>query len=201
MRSQPRRHALRTRDGIVRKKNNWKPDRDDYFAWRRSEIRLTRERPGPGYRHVLTVAHVQTFIELLPDWDEAAVGLRAIVLAPGQGDAMGWYDTGVVALCAWDSESGLWTEADYSWIEHNRSILDLLDVEIGRQGGTHWLRWTEAQARAFMLLDVLPHELGHHHDLMTTRTRRIGRGEPYAYEYARRTLEKVWPLYGQHFEL
>ena len=52
-----------------------------------------------------------------------------------------------------------------------------------------------------MLLDVLPHELGHHHDSLTTRSKRVGRGEPYAEEYARRTLETVWPLYRDRFEL
>ena len=60
--------------------------------------------------------------------------------------------------------------------------------------------WTEAQARAFQLLHILPHELGHHHDRMTTRTRRYAaRGEPYAEEYANRVLDDVWPAYISRF--
>ena len=201
MRSQPRRNALRTRDGRVQKKNNWGANRDDYFAWRRAEIRLVRERPGSGYRHVLTVAQVREFIELLPDWDEAAIGLRAIVLAPGDHYAMGWYSAGVVALCAWPAHSGFWEETSEEFIKTNEHLLSLLEVEIDRQKGRVGLLWTEAQARAFMLLDVLPHELGHHHDLMTTRSKRVGRGEPYAEAYARRTVEAVWPRYQERFEL
>ena len=46
--------------------------------------------------------------------------------------------------------------------------------------------WTEGQARAFQLLHVFLHELGHHHDLITTRRQlRGGRGEAYAERYAR----------------
>jgi hypothetical protein len=51
------------------------------------------------------------------------------------------------------------------------------------------LRWTEAQARGFMLLDVLVHELGHHHDRLTAHAmaaRRAPRGEPYEMAYAKR---------------
>jgi hypothetical protein len=201
MRSQPRRTALRTRDGRVQKKNNWSADRGDYFAWSQSEIRLDRKRPGAGYRHVLTIAQLREFITLLPDWGKVAVGLDAIVLAEGQGDAMGWYDTGVVALCAWPADSGLWGEVEKSWLEANQQTLSLLEVEVDRQGDRLGLLWTEAQARAFMLLDVLPHELGHHYDSLTTRSGRVGRGEPFATEYAQRTLETVWPAYRERFDL
>jgi hypothetical protein len=201
MRSQPRRNALRTRDGRVRKKNNWTADRGDYFAWPQTEIRLARKRPGPGYKHVVTIRQLREFIKLLPDWDKVAVGLDAIVLDQGREDAMGWYDTGVVALCAWPAQSGLWWEVDESWLDDNRSTLSLLGVEVDQKDGRFGLLWTEAQARAFMLLDVLPHELGHHYDSLTTRSGNVGRGEPFATEYARRTLDAVWPRYREHFDI
>ena len=45
--------------------------------------------------------------------------------------------------------------------------------------------FTESTARAFQLLHILLHELGHHHDLITTRSRRkASRGEKYAEGYA-----------------
>jgi len=170
------------------KKNNWSPDRGDYFACPQSEIRLDRKRPGRGYRHVVTVRQLREFVELLPAWDEAAIGLDAIVLDRGRSDAMGWYSAGVIGLCAWPAHSGLWHEVDEEWLENNDRVLSALGVEVDEQDGRSGLLWTEPQARAFILLDVLPHELGHHHDLMTTRSQRVGRGESFAEQYAHRTL-------------
>lgn len=196
-----RRTATRVRSGRVQKKNNWVANRRDYFSWSQSEIRLDRNDPGVGYRHVLTVPQLRKFIALLPEWDEIAVGLDAIVIDAGHDDAMGWYDDGVVALCAWPSESGFWFESDARWNEENEVLLSLLEVRIDHQDGRVGLLWTEAQARAFMLLDVLPHELGHHRDRMTTRSGRLGRGEPFAERYSREVLDGIWPIYTQHFEI
>jgi hypothetical protein len=201
MRSQPRRNALRTRDGRVEKKKNWASHRGDYFAWAQADIRLDRKRPGPGYRHVVTIPQLREFIALLPDWDKVAVGLDAIVLGEGRDEAMGWYENSIVVLCAWPAESGLWWEVDKPWLDDNRSTLSLLEVEVDECDGRFGLLWTEAQARAFMLLDVLPHELGHHYDALTTRSGRVGRGEPFATEYAQRTLDAVWPAYRERFEI
>ena len=64
------------------------------------------------------------------------------------------------------------------------------------------MRWTENQARAFQLLHVLPHELGHHHDRMTNRSKlRIARGEPFAEDYAIRVMNGVFPFYTRRFDL
>ena len=199
MRSGPRRTAPRVRGGRVDKKNNWAPDHGDYFAVPQAEIRLDRRDPGPGYRHVITVAQLRRFIELLPDWGEIAVGLNAIVLDRG-GVELGWYDHGVVGLCAWDVGYH-WDSVDTPWLDSNAEALSLLDVNVEPRGDRFKLHWTEPQARAFMLLDVLPHELGHHHDLLTTRTKRVSRGEPFAEQYARRVREAVWPSYATSFKL
>jgi hypothetical protein len=51
-------------------------------------------------------------------------------------------------------------------------------------------------------MHILPHELGHHYDLITSlRQRRAGRGESYAEAYALRALEDVWPIYARRFEV
>lgn len=200
MRTTSRRTALRVRDGRVAKKHNWTPDRGDYRVWPQAEIRLDRRAPGKDFRHLLTIAQLRAFVALLPDWDRVALGLDAIVLAEGD-DCMGWYEPGVVAVCAW--EQGLWWEDAYPQFEaEHRDILDLLGVERERVGDRLQVRFTEAQARAFQLLHILPHEIGHHRDRMTTGSRRhIARGEPYAEAYALSVLEAVWPAYGRQFDV
>jgi hypothetical protein len=52
-----------------------------------------------------------------------------------------------------------------------------------------------------MLNEGLVHELGHHHDRMTSRGRDAARGEPYATAYARQARAKVWPDYVTRFRL
>jgi hypothetical protein len=201
MRGRNRRGALRVRDGRVQRKNNWIHDKADYYAWRQREIRLDRRAPGPGHRHVLTIAQLRRFIALLPAWEEVSEGLDAIVLDEGSPVSLGWYVNGIVALRAWPAGYA-WLDTDPAFIENNAHALDVLDVRMEKRGGRRELHWTEEQARAFMLLDVLPHELGHHHDMLTTRSRRDpARGEPYADAYAREVLEAVWPVYGRHFAL
>lgn len=218
-----RRSAMKVSGGRVQKKNNWRLDRDDYFAVPQAEIRIDRRDPAWGHRHLITVAQLRTFVDLLPDWDEVAVGLRAIVLDSAD-DCMGWHDRGVVAVCAW--EQGLWWElAEMDWVREHHGVLErigvnhrvLTDDEVFEsfweglnppsnartcKGQFAEIRWSEPQARAFQLLHVLPHELGHHHDRMTTRSRRqSARGEAYAERYAHRVMEVVWPAYAGTFGL
>jgi hypothetical protein len=215
-----RRSAMKVRDGRVLKKNNWRIDPGDYRTVPQAEIRLDRRRPPEGSRHLITIAELRRFLTLLPDWDEVAVGLDAIVLDSAD-DCAGWCGPGVVAICAWQHDLWDWWEPEM--LEEHRHILDLLEVErvplgdsseyrehlewlgtLGIRGrvreGDLELRWTEPQARAYQLLHILPHELGHHYDRITTRKgTHIGRGEPYAEAYANRVLEQIWPDYARMF--
>jgi hypothetical protein len=60
--------------------------------------------------------------------------------------------------------------------------------------------FTEETVQAFQLLHVLLHELGHHHDRMTSPgQRRCTRGEPYAEGYARRYEQTIWSAYHRVF--
>src|SRR3954451_8566148 len=98
-------------------------------------------------------------------------------------------------------------EVDQVPIEHSTEYHEYRD-DLKRWGdrntnpaaGHVELRFTESQARAYQLLHILPHELGHHHDRLTTRSqRRSARGEPYAEAYANRVADSVFPTYERTF--
>lgn len=225
MRGNQRKSTPQVVRGVVRKKNNWQPAENRYDAPRPREIVVDRERPGEGYRHLLTKKNVYDFIALLPEWDRLAVGLNAIVLAPGSRSYFGYHVPGVVHVCAW--HSSVWRVYSPWLFERDEQILNRFGVEceplskyIERQNAQGvstdevreafgWNReegtvckFTEGQARAFLLLDVLLHELGHHHDRMTTRSqRRASRGEPYAETYALQHEALIWEQYVRVFPL
>lgn len=200
MRRTHRRTATRVVGGRVLRKNNWTPASGDFYALDQADVELDRRSPGKNYRHLVSIAQLREFIKLLPQWETVAIGLNAIVLDEGQ-DCMGWHRYGVVAVCAWERELW-WDDCDPGFEREHRSILDLLSVQRGVTDESVEVRWTEEQARAFQLLHILPHELGHHHDRMTTRRQqRTGRGEAYAESYAETVMETVWPRYQQRFDV
>jgi ElaB/YqjD/DUF883 family membrane-anchored ribosome-binding protein len=95
-----------------------------------------------------------------------------------------------------------WDDTDPAFIEAHREVFELLEVAVEKRGSRIVTRWTEAQARAFQLLHVLLHELGHHHDRMTTRSRQaVARGEGFAEEYARRYEARIIADYLRRFAL
>lgn len=160
---------------------------------------IDRERPGRGYRHLLRREDILDFINILPDWDELAVGLRAVVLAQGRPDYFGMYHhVGVIRICAWPRD--LWIDWSKNWFQTVEPIVSRLGVPTEECGSSISLRFTESQVRAFQLLAVFLHELGHHHDRMTTRRRyRTARGESFAESYALRHADVIWDRYVQVF--
>lgn len=160
---------------------------------------IDRQRPGEGHRHLLTKADIQKFIDILPDWDELSKGLQAIVLAEDEG-IYGFHSEGVIGICAWDKD--LWQEYDEKFFEEHAAVLERLGVETEiLPNGDIECRFTENQARAFQLLHILLHELGHHHDRMSTRSKRASRGEPYAEAYALEHMDNIWAAYVGRFPL
>jgi hypothetical protein len=137
---------MKVQGGRPLRKNNWKPDRHDYWARSQQEIRLDKLDPGPGYRHVVTIAQLRTLIHMLPDWDEVAIGLDAVALAPGRGSLEGLYFTGygVIDIYAWPRR--LWDHAaPYDYVVEHKELLDLLGVDCRRSQHGYELRWTAPQ--------------------------------------------------------
>ncbi len=114
---------------------------------------------------------------------------------------MGHHRRGEVGVCAWDADLW-WEDMALSWWREHAYTLERLGVSIRKVGYRRVAEWTEDQARAFQLLHVFLHELGHHHDRWTTRRRRqCGDGEPYAESFALELEELVCDDYVRVFPL
>jgi len=167
--------------------------RDHNSARRVPEI--FRKHPGRGYRHVLLARHVRAFLEILPQWEELSIGLNTILLAPARPLCDGFHRPGLVAICAQSRNLSQVVEND-DYVRRHRDIFERLGVPIERVAEGHVLHFTEATLRAYQLLHILLHELGHHHDRMTTRCRRkASRGESFAELYARSHADHIWSKY------
>lgn len=192
-----RKTTPRVRDGRVAHKQRRRPT-PSYWNTTQSVPVIDKERPGAGYRHILRRQDVLTFLELLPEWEVLSQGLDAIVLATGDDGSDGWYDTGIVGICAWERE--LWREVIPEWYEEHKALLDRLGVPCERRRDAVLCRFTEPTIRAYQLVHILVHELGHHHDRITTKSQlECSRGEPYAEAYAAKYEEVIWERYGRVF--
>ena len=199
MRRSQRKTGTKVRDGKVTRKNRTELS-NHYSQVRQAAPVIDRLRPGDGYKHYLTVAEVKRFIQILPDWGELSVGLDAIILAEG-GDVMGWHWDGVVAVCAWEREYQ--TDWDTEFVSAHAAILDHLGVArepIADDPTGIWCHFDDASIKGFQLMHILLHELGHHHDRMTTKSRiRSARGESFAETSALKYADRLWDRYFREF--
>ena len=181
-----RKSAPGVRDGRVQRKNNWRASPSWYGGEPPGRVVIDRRRPGEGYRHLLLKGDIERFIALVPHWNRLAVGLRVVVLAAGQRGCDGWYNRGVLGLCAWPKQ--MTYELDPDWYAAHKAFLERINATVadGDRERAPVIHWTEDTARAYQLCHVFLHELGHHADRMHTRTRRDNapRGEPFAEDYA-----------------
>ena len=198
--SAPNKSTPKVAGGRVQKKNNAETTPTYYDTPQPLPV-IDRQRPGAGYRHVLKQRDIETFIGLLPDWAELSRGLNAIVLAPGDRECFGYHTPGVVHVCAWNIDPWLRYRTDEVYLAKNLPIFERMGVPCkpGEDGYT-CCEFSLHTIRAFQLLDVLLHELGHHHDRMTTKSQvRASRGEPYAEAYALQYEAQIWERYQDAF--
>lgn len=194
-----RRTTPRVRGGRVQKKN--RTQRTARLPESTDGPIIDRQKPGRGYRHLLLKRDIERFIALLPDWKMLSVGLNAVVLAPGDWSAQGWHRPGIVAVCAWERE--LWYSTFQWYHDEHKRVFDQIGLEREPESdGYVLLKWTESAIRAYQLTHILLHELGHHHDRMTTRSKwRAARGEGYAERYALDYSDRIWDRYVNEFGL
>ena len=190
-------------DGVVQKKNN-ATTTGDYTVEPLSTWRFEKQRPRPGFKHVVGKQDLDLFISIIPDFAGYSVGLDAIVLTAGSASLFGlyqygWTANGVINLCAWPAE--MYMPLSDRFIETHPKLFDRLNIPFEKpEDGPAIYQFTKDTAKAFMLLDVFLHELGHHHDRVNSKRKKdCGRGEAYAEEFAREMADRIWPAYTRAF--
>lgn len=200
---------------VLRKNNHVKTARLGYV--------VDRVRPIKGYRHILRKKDIHDFVELISDWPTVSEGIESIVLDCGDGYSDGYYrhyneeDTGIIWLAAWPQE--LWVEYSDDYYQEHLWLLQKLkvtsdkvvknsmasmDCKDGREESKEEAVWlcyfSETQAKAFTLMHVFLHELGHHVDkLRSDKKNSMVGGEDFAEKYAVRRFHELWPAYLRRF--
>ncbi len=187
-----RRTATKVVNGQTRPKNRHVPTTHQGYV-------IDRESPGKGYRHAVTKRDLQNFIDLIPDWTLLSHRLERIVLAVGSSSDDGCHEfyhreeTGAIFLHAWDEN--LWVPARSSYFQMHRDLLQRLGVSFDHRRDPIICYFSEQQARAFILLHVFMHELGHHWDRTHQKHLHSKRGEDYAERFATRHFAQLFPAY------
>ena len=195
-----RRQGLKVVDGKTQRKNNWELT-PNYLTVRPAKLLVEKLDPGRGYRHVVSRRDILKFVEIIPDWNVLARGLRAIFLAHGDWNAAGYYcSAGVIELCAWDDDP--WRTWDARFYYEHAEVLARLNVPCEKDAdGDFVCKFNDDTIRAWQLLHIFLHELGHHHDRMNTRSKvRSAHGEKYAEAYALKQEPLVWDRYRDVFD-
>ncbi len=192
-----RRTATRIKKGKAQKKNRHART-PNYWNACQDDIQLDVENPGKGYKHFLKKRDIRQFLEILPNRDEIDVKFDAVLLCYGSSYIDGWYQNGVVGISAWPKEM---TQAySLEYFQAHKALFERLEVKYKIGKDTVTCYFTENQIKAFQLLHILLHELGHHHDRITTKSkRRSARGENYAENYAFKCEEIIWNKYFECF--
>ncbi len=186
------RTATRVKDGRVQPKNRKRPTGHDGYV-------IDRESAGRGYQHVITKEDLRAFIEIIPEWYRFSERLERIVLARPSEDLDGMHEffhreeTGAIHLHAWSSD--LWTEMSPSYFVEHQRILERLGVVHDRREENVICYFNLPQARAFTLLHVFLHELGHHFDRIHQKHRSSSKGEDYAEKFANERFDQLFPHY------
>ena len=183
--------------GLVQRKNNHsKTARNGYV--------VDRKRAGKGYRHVLKKKDIHDFTDIIPNWNTICEGIESIVLDAGDEFLDGLYrhynyeGTGIIWLSAWSE--GMWINLNNDYFAEHQWHFDTLGVVYEKKDEEWCCHFSQSQAKAFMLLHVFLHELGHHIDKLRSKKQNLMKGgEGFAENYANQTFKDIWPAYVDKF--
>jgi len=191
-----RKTAPKVKDGKVQKKNRHALT-PNYWNTRQNVLQSDIEDPGKGYKHFLKKRDIVQFLEILPHWEEIEVEFDAILLAQGGGPD-GWYLDGVVGICAWDKSMTSFLNTDY--FNDHKDLFERLHLKYEIKKDGVLCHFNEHQIKAYQLLHILLHEIGHHHDRINTKSKqRPANGEEYAESYAFKYEKIIWNKYFDTF--
>ena len=186
-----RKSAPCVRRGKVQKQNRTALS-PDVYEQELAEFVFRRDRPLKGWYHPASIRDVQRFMSVIPDWQRLSMGLRAVILRSGNWWRYGQYNTaGVIGLEAWPRDE------EQSFRQDDRWLLDQLGVELNESG---YGLLTPEQAKGFVLLSTFLHEVGHHVDRMSTRSKAdAANGEPFAIRFEQSRQRELWQAYVREF--
>ena len=194
-----RKSAIRVKCGTVQKKNRHTKT-PNYWNTYQDDIQIDVENPGKDFKHFLKKRDIKLFLEILPNREEIDFRFDAVVLAYGNHFQDGWYRNGVIGICAWEKDMS--REMNKKYFEDHKTIFEKLNVKYTMKKDYVICDFTENQIKAFQLLHILLHEIGHHHDQINTKKKSTcGRGENYAESYASKYEQMIWNKYFEHFPL
>jgi hypothetical protein len=194
-----RKTTPKVKDGRVQKKNRHDIT-PNYWNTRQDELQLDTEKPGKGFKHFLKKRDIVKFLQILPNWEELNIELDAIILAEG-GGSDGWYSNGVLAICAWEKDKSVTLNKDY--FNDHKDIFERLKLEYEIKSSGVICHFNEKQIIAYQLLHIFLHELGHHHDRVSTKEKidNAPRGERYAEDYALKYERIIWNRFFEEFKM
>ncbi|MFZ5891914.1 MAG: hypothetical protein ACOY0T_12740 [Myxococcota bacterium] len=194
---QRRKVTPKVRNGIVLKKHRHQATAAMGFV-------VDRMSPPRGCRHVVTKRDIHEFTAIIPDWSRLCEGLEGVLLTPRDARVDGWYRfyprerTGRIEIPAWEGD--LWVVFGPDYFDEHRTLFDRLAVATESKDDGVECRFTHAQAKAFLLLHVFLHELGHHVDRLESKQQNSSRrGEPFAEQYANELAAHLWDDYVRVF--
>lgn len=194
-----RRTATKIKKGKVQNKNR-NTKTPNYWNTYQDDIQIDIEDPGKGYKHFVKKRDIILFLGILPNREEIDIEFDAILLARGENDVDGWYNNGIIAICAWEKE--MTREYNLEYFEAHKAIFDKLYVKYEFKKSYVRCDFTENQIKAYLLLHIFLHELGHHHDRVNTKSKKkCARGEKYAESYAFKYENIIWNKYFELFTL
>ncbi|RYG23660.1 hypothetical protein EON82_13340 [bacterium] len=194
MRLSARKSAPGVRGGKTRKKNRTALS-PDIYEHEFDRLVVQRIRPAKGHYHAVSPTDVRRFAALIPDWETVSEGIRAVVLTPGGDDCFGRYhNAGVIKLDAWPKVETAYVPPRKEWLMRQLGIEEPHD-DIG-----WFLHLSREQVRCFLLMGTFLHDLGHHIDRMTTRSKAdASNGEPFAIAYEHRRQRELWEAFCREF--
>lgn len=171
----------------------------NYWNTVQKEVNIDSIKPGKGFKHFLKKKDIIQFIEIIPNWDIYSEDLNAILLDEGDLNIDGiYYYEGVISLSAWPIERDI--QVNKSYYADHKALFKRLGVNAIKRQDHYYLEFNEDQIKAFQLLHILLHELGHHYDRIKTKSRLSSvRGEQFAEDFAFENEEKMWHRYEETF--